>query len=117
MDEPIKLTKAECLPIMRAAFERGEMQAQKERRAGFNACLYAGPCVVGVCVPVDRRDELDASPPDTAIRKLFENDLIDVDDVDWFEAAQTLHDKAVGCELHERAETLDALRTFLFTET
>lgn len=123
MDEPIKLVKAECLPIMRAAFERGELQAQKPAtKPGYETCMYVGPCIVGVCVPVDRRADLDepkdVARHDTDFSSLSEAGFFDADDPAWFQGAQTLHDAAVCArtDAREYARRLEALRTFLFTD-
>jgi len=120
--EPIKLVKAECLPIMRAAFERGELQAQKPYGPGdppFMACKYTGPCVIGVCVPVERRADLDRprlpAKNNTDFRSLFEIGVFDADDPDWFTRAQVLHDSAAK-NLPDRAERMKDLRRFLFAD-
>ena len=48
------------LPKIRAAYNAGELEAQKI--AGEVMCHYAGPCAIGVCLPEDTRVSLDTAP-------------------------------------------------------
>lgn len=96
MTKPIILTKAECRPIMKAAFERGELQAQKVGTK--DGCFYAGPCVIGVCLPPRKRKSLDKAEnlfgtSDTDIGTLIEAGIVRTDDDDWFIERQSAHDK------------------------
>lgn len=45
------------LPIIRAAFDAKELQAQKPLTYG--GCLYAGPCAIGVTIPESDRSAFD----------------------------------------------------------
>lgn len=58
----IKLSMPTLLPLVWAAYEAGELQAQTTKYAGGGAlCRYDGPCAIGVGIPETQRARLDRS--------------------------------------------------------
>lgn len=92
----IVLTKAACRPIMKAAFERGCLQVQKE--GVDNGCYYSSPCVIGACLTSRQRVRLDDAGKlyvgieDTTIADLINGGVIETDDDEWFMRRQEAHD-------------------------
>lgn len=79
------------LPKVRAAYNAGELQAQKAKSG--TGCLYAGPCAVGVCFDPDTRVSLDKKLYGS-VRALIEMGLITApadQEEDWIRL-QDAHD-------------------------
>jgi hypothetical protein len=95
----IKLDLRTLLPQTRAAFEAGELQAQTGFRpeGATKQCLYAGPCAIGVAIPVDMRASFDGLPS-TDIGYLIELGHVEVpeDQLEDFVTLQAEHDDWVG---------------------
>lgn len=62
----VSLDLRTMLPVIRKAFDAGELQMQKNHMA----CIYAGPCAIGVCLDPETRTMLDDAE-NTAISDLL----------------------------------------------
>lgn len=58
------------LPVIRKAFDAGELQMQK---SDTDLCCYTGPCAVGVCMPEEDREGYDYQG---TIIDLLENEIV-----------------------------------------
>lgn len=95
--QPIHLTRATCLPIMQEAFRNNRLQAQQpENYNNYADCLYAGPCVVGVCLTPSERSQLDQ--PLKSIAYWINAGIVTTDDPEFFRIAQSYHDRAMNPE-------------------
>lgn len=72
------------------AYHRGELQAQTTPSI-TGRCLYAGPCAIGVSIPVDKRAELDKDRDGSSIRCLIDSKKVS-GDVDVLASMQMNHD-------------------------
>jgi hypothetical protein len=105
------------LPLVRAAFEAGILQA--ETAGPGDACWYAGPCAIGAMLPQALREEADAqgSVDFYTVLERVDVDCMDAEQEDMF-GLQELHDtwatakpedKAVGkADFGERLAELEA---------
>jgi hypothetical protein len=83
------------LPVIRKAYDAGELEAQKS--SGNTSCHYAGPCAIGVCLPEDTRVSLDTLHEDgggTSVGKWFYRGVLSCppDQRDDWEVLQLEHD-------------------------
>ncbi|MCR9222852.1 MAG: hypothetical protein NXH70_02185 [Hyphomonas sp.] len=91
--------KSEALPKIVAAYENGELQAQKAPTG--RPCCYRGdggtPCAIGLLIDDDtakkwdERDDL-GIPNSASVNALFRKGAASADDIDWFVAVQDTHD-------------------------
>lgn len=94
--EKVKLTKAEALPKMRAAFEAGILCKQ---RFPHSSPKYRGregaPCVVGAALDDETARRLDAGVGTyCSIGHLIRLGAVETDDNEFFKLAQDRHDQS-----------------------
>lgn len=93
------------------AYHRGELQAQTSPDED-DACLYAGPCAIGVSIPLDKRAELDNNDDGTSIFALIRDGLVNGDS-DALVNMQSAHDAWTTAFDDER----EYRETFFLSET
>lgn len=101
--EKVKLTKAEALPKMRAAFEAGILCRQ---RFPTRVAQYRGhegaPCIVGVVIDDETAKRWDAGVGGySSVNGLLYAQELETDDDDFFRRAQALHDNCAWYALRE----------------
>jgi hypothetical protein len=103
--EAINLNMKTALPIIREAFNNKTLQMFHGKGPG-TGCLYAGPCAIGVCVPEDRRPQLDEGSS-TDIESIVDAGgqiIIPANELSDFARLQGDHDMAV---VHSGSEYYD----------
>lgn len=95
----IKLSLKEMLPTIRKAFDNKELQMFKRNQRG--ACLYTGPCAIGVCLTPEEQKILDNGIEDfgdSTIDTLYDNGVVEIDANEFQDivSLQELHDSAVS---------------------
>lgn len=129
MKSRFTLNRETHLPIIREAFANKTLQMFDEGQCkGSNACIYQGPCAVGVVLPDDLRRYFDGGTSvseetvSNSVSTLFNTGELDSsDDAAWWENLQGLHDAAASA-LHRKltprlypetpSEYDDAVRAF-----
>lgn len=88
------LNKAEHIPLILAAIERGELQAQQDGFLPNHACAYIGPCAIGVVMPRDLAIQIEAAGGATIAQlKDHWDDFITIDEPYFWGQAQGYHDE------------------------
>jgi hypothetical protein len=77
----MKITASSVAYLARQAFDNGQLQAQAPT-AATQGCKYAGPCAIGVALPLVVRHWLDAIASDTSIERLLAQGLIEAPEED-----------------------------------
>lgn len=116
----ITLNAKEVYARAREAYANGELQAQQPEDTRVSYCSYAGPCAIGVSIPVDQRedydysqinlDENDRSFPGMGIGSLEGEGRVFTDNSEALFQLQKAHDEWVnwreGSLTEEEAETI-----------
>lgn len=94
------LDKKRMLPLILAAYGEHRLQAQQhfEKKPYSPACLYEGPCSIGVCMPEGVRKTCDKAANvagDTDIESLTKTGLVACPDEElaWWCTLQATHDQ------------------------
>lgn len=118
----IELDLKEMLPTIRKAFDAGKLQMQnvKSDDAQGMACLYSGPCAIGVCLEPEQQAFLDSQSNENGsdIGQLIEDKHIHVhpDQGEDLCDLQERHDGVVSAIAYhgiDSSEQFEAFETLL----
>jgi len=91
--QPLHITVAEAKPILRAAYAAGTLSMQgSQPKAAYFDRETGNRCAIGQLFPVDDAQELEQDPNYRLASGLISDDVLVVDDRQWFIHVQRAHD-------------------------
>jgi len=110
--KPLHLEIRKCLPIIRKAFDAGELQCQRKDKMGRHIeASYKAGCVIAQCLTAEQRERFDNHGVYTSISSLIEGGDVITDNGLALGSLQNAHD-TVTRKLFGTKEYHDQLRNF-----